>query len=264
MGARSRETALAEFALTRVIQETMAVYREILTVAEAGLKPGRIYFVLKRAFDCVASGAGLALLLPALAAIALAVKAGSRGPVFYRGVRTGLNGEPFRIFKFRSMVVDAEALGGSATANGDPRITRIGAFLRRHKLDELPQLLNVLAGSMTLVGPRPEVQKYVNLYAGEEQTILSMKPGITDWASIWNSDEGSVLEGAADPERAYEDLILPTKTTLQLFYLRHRSFGTDLRILFYTLVKLLRPDWVPRELAPFGRIRPYKTLQQEA
>jgi lipopolysaccharide/colanic/teichoic acid biosynthesis glycosyltransferase len=132
--------------------------------------------------------------------IALIAKLTSPGPVLYRGKRIGLHGRPFLILKFRTMVLNAESLGGSATAADDPRLTRVGKLLRRFKLDELPQVLNVIKGEMSLVGPRPEVQKYVDLYSPEERQILTVLPGITDWASIWNSNEAAVLEGAAGQE----------------------------------------------------------------
>lgn len=141
------------------------------------------------------------------------------GPVFYRGVRVGRNGKLFRIYKFRTMVVNAEKIGGSSTADDDPRITRIGKFIRKHKLDELPQLINVLKGEMSFVGPRPEVQHYVNMYTAEEKAMLSVKPGITDWASLWNSDEGAILAGSPDPEKTYMEEIRPEKN----------SFATEIR-----------------------------------
>jgi lipopolysaccharide/colanic/teichoic acid biosynthesis glycosyltransferase len=201
---------------------------------------------------------GLVIVAPLLALAALMVKLSSRGPVFYRGTRVGLNGTLFPMLKFRTMVVDAESLGGSATAADDPRITRFGKFLRRYKLDELPQFFNVLLGDMSLVGPRPEVQKYVNLYSPEEKEILTVRPGITDWASIWNSNEAAVLEGSRDPERTYEELIRPTKLALQILYVRDHSFFVDLKIMFHTAVKLIDEDWVPKELKPYGRVKRYR------
>ena len=200
----------------------------------------------------------LVIVAPLLALAAVMVKLSSRGPVYYRGTRVGLNGKLFPMLKFRTMVVDAESLGGSATAADDPRITRFGKFLRRYKLDELPQFFNVLLGDMSLVGPRPEVQKYVNLYSPEEKAILTVRPGITEWASIWNSNEAAVLEGSRDPERTYEELIRPTKLALQLLYVRDHSFFVDLKILFHTAVKLIDEDWVPKELKPYGRVKRYR------
>jgi lipopolysaccharide/colanic/teichoic acid biosynthesis glycosyltransferase len=137
------------------------------------------------------------------------------------------------------MQPDAERLGVSSTANDDPRVTRIGTVLRRYKLDELPQLWNVLCGEMSLVGPRPEVQRFVDLYTEEEKAILTVRPGLTDWASLWNIDEGAVLEGSADPDRAYCELIRPKKIRLQLAYVRRAGFWTDLGILFQTIGAVL-------------------------
>ena len=181
---------------------------------------------------------GLAVLGPLLIWLAWKIKAEDGGPVFYRGVRMGLHEKPFRIFKFRSMLVNADRIGPSSTASDDPRITRIGRFIRAHKLDELPQLLNVLAGDMSFVGPRPEVKKFTDMYTAEEKAILTVRPGITDWASIWNSDEGAILAGAADPDQAYLELIRPEKLRLQLRYVRERSFKVDVRIIFQTMLKL--------------------------
>jgi lipopolysaccharide/colanic/teichoic acid biosynthesis glycosyltransferase len=195
---------------------------------------------MKRLFDLLVSFCGLALLSPVLLYVALAIRREDGGPVFYRGERTGRGGRSFRIFKFRTMVVDAEKLGAASTADDDPRITRAGRRLRKYKLDELPQLINVLTGDMSLVGPRPEVKRYTDLYAGEEKAILSVRPGITDWASIWNSDEGALLAGQADPDRYYEEHIRPEKIRLQLRYVRERSFRTDVRILLETLRVILR------------------------
>jgi lipopolysaccharide/colanic/teichoic acid biosynthesis glycosyltransferase len=213
---------------------------------------------IKRSFDAMVATIALVIVAPLLALAALIVKLSSSGPVFYRGTRVGLNGKLFPMLKFRTMVVDAESLGGSATAADDPRITRFGKFLRRYKLDELPQFFNVLLGDMSLVGPRPEVQKYVNLYSAEEKAILTVRPGITDWASIWNSNEAAVLEGSRDPERTYEELIRPTKLALQLLYVRDHSFFVDLEIMFHTAVKLIDEDWVPKELKPYGRVKRYR------
>jgi len=161
--------------------------------------------------------------------------------VFYRGPRVGRYGRTFSIFKFRTMVVNAEKLGGSSTSDDDPRITRVGKFLRKYKLDELPQLINVLKGEMSFVGPRPEVQHYIDMLGPQERKdILSVRPGITDWASIWNSDEGSILAGSSDPEKTYMERIRPEKIKLQLKYVRERRFLTDLKIVFQTLYTIIR------------------------
>ena len=179
--------------------------------------------MLKRAFDFLSSLIGLILVSPILVTIAILIKNEDGGPVFYRGVRVGRFGKPFRIFKFRTMVVNAEKLGGPSTADDDPRITKVGKFIRKFKLDELPQLINVLKGEMSIVGPRPEVQMYVDMFTEEEKAILSVRPGITDWASIWNPDEGAILAGSPDPEKTYMEKIRPEKIRLQLKYVRERS-----------------------------------------
>jgi lipopolysaccharide/colanic/teichoic acid biosynthesis glycosyltransferase len=197
---------------------------------------------MKRLFDLAAALVGLVVLSPLMGMISLLIKGGDRGPIFYRGRRVGRFGKPFRIFKFRTMVVDAEKRGGPSTPGDDPRITPLGRWLRKYKLDELPQLLNVLAGDMSLVGPRPEVQHYTDMFSEEEKAILSVRPGITDWASIWNSDEGAVLAGAADPEKAYLELIRPSKLKLQLAYVRNHSFKTDLKIIWLTFREMVQPQ----------------------
>jgi lipopolysaccharide/colanic/teichoic acid biosynthesis glycosyltransferase len=196
---------------------------------------------MKRVFDIFFSSLGVIILSPLLGWIAWRIRREDGGPVFYRGERVGLHGIPFRIFKFRTMVVNAEKLGGSSTPDDDPRITSIGRKLRKYKLDELPQLFNVFLGQMSLVGPRPEVKYYTDMFTAEEQAILSVRPGITDWASIWNPDEGSILAGAEDPDQAYLELIRPTKLKLQQRYARKLSLLTDLKIIFLTLLALIRP-----------------------
>jgi len=195
---------------------------------------------MKRLFDIVFSLLGLMLTTPILLILAILIKREDGGPVFYRGVRVGRHGKLFRIFKFRTMVVNAEKIGGSSTADDDPRITKIGKFIRKYKLDELPQLINVLKGEMSFVGPRHEVQHYVNMYTNEEKAILNVKPGITDWASMWNSDEGAILAGSTDAEKTYMEKIRPEKIRLQLKYVRKRSFFVDLKIIFQTLFKLVK------------------------
>jgi lipopolysaccharide/colanic/teichoic acid biosynthesis glycosyltransferase len=225
-------------------------------------QPSAVSKAIKRSLDFIVALAALLAVSPILIILGLIIKLGSTGPVFYRGARIGRHGTPFRIFKFRTMVINAEKLGGSATAEDDPRITPIGRFIRRHKLDEFPQFLNVLVGDMSLVGPRPEVKKYVDMYTEEEKAILDLRPGITDWASIWNSNEAAVLEGSQDPEKTYEELIRPTKLALQLFYVRNQSLLADVKILFHTFCKLLVQDWTPRELLPYGKVRRYKMVSQ--
>jgi lipopolysaccharide/colanic/teichoic acid biosynthesis glycosyltransferase len=193
----------------------------------------------KRLFDIVGAAAGLAVLSPVLLVLAARIKLTSAGPVFYRGMRVGLHGRPFRIFKFRTMVINAEQLGGPSTADDDPRITKVGRFLRKFKLDELPQLINVLIGDMSVVGPRPEVRHYVDMYTDDEKVILTVRPGITDWASLWNPDEGAVLAGTPDPERTYLEKIRPQKIKWQLEYVRRRSFFVDLGIIARTIATIV-------------------------
>ncbi|MFA6034150.1 MAG: sugar transferase [Myxococcota bacterium] len=207
---------------------------------------------LKRAFDLAASGAGLAVLGPVLLGVAVAIKANDGGPVFYRGERTGRGGGTFRIFKFRTMVMDAEKLGSATTSDQDARITRVGRLIRKFKIDELPQLLNVVAGDMSLVGPRPEVKKFTDMYSEEEKAILEVRPGITDWASIWNNDEGSVIErsGIADADEAYAKLIRPTKIKLQLRYVQKKSLVTDIGIIFRTIKAVAERNHDVSDLAP--------------
>jgi len=182
---------------------------------------------------------GLILLSPVLIFLGLLIKGEDGGPIFYRGARVGQYGRPFKIFKFRTMVVEAERLGGPSTANDDPRITRAGRLIRKYKLDELPQLINVFMGEMSFVGPRPEVQHYVDMFTEQEKCILSVRPGITDWASLWNPDEGKILAGSVDPEKTYMEEIRPTKLKLQLKYARERSFWVDLRIIMKTIVTVV-------------------------
>jgi lipopolysaccharide/colanic/teichoic acid biosynthesis glycosyltransferase len=189
----------------------------------------------KRFTDVVLALIGLTLAGPVLAFVAVRIRLEDGGPVFYRGVRVGRGGRPFRMFKFRTMVLNADQVGGPSAADGDPRITRIGSWLRRRKLDELPQFINVLIGDMSFVGPRPEVPHYVNMYTEQERAILSVRPGITDFATLWNANEGEVLAGSADPERTYMEEIRPEKLRLQLEYVRRRSFFTDLSILWQTV-----------------------------
>ena len=196
--------------------------------------------MLKRAFDFFSSLIGLILVSPILWTIVILIKREDGGPVFYRGGRVGRFGKLFRIFKFRTMVVNAEKLGGPSTADDDPRITKVGNFIRKFKLDELPQLINVLKGEMSIVGPRPEVQMYVDMFTEEERAILSVRPGITDWASIWNPDEGGILAGSLDPEKIYMEKIRPEKIRLQLKYVRERSFWNDLKIIAQTIITIVK------------------------
>ena len=207
---------------------------------EEVLRRRRPQCAAKRVLDILISGAALLLLWPILLIIALAVKLDSPGPVFYRQERIGLNGKPFRIFKFRSMVADADRHGLQITVGRDSRITRVGAVLRKTKLDELAQLLNVFTGEMSFVGPRPEVKRYVDLYTPYQRQVLLVRPGITDYASIAYRNENDLLSGAADPEKMYIEEIMPAKLELNMKYLREISPVTDLRLIFRTIAAVIR------------------------
>lgn len=191
--------------------------------------------MLKRLFDIFFSLMGLICLSPLFLIIAILIKLEDKALVFYRGVRIGRDGVPFRMFKFRTMLVNADKIGGPSTSDNDPRITKIGKSIRKYKLDEIPQIINVLKGEMSFVGPRPEVPFYVNMFTEEEKAILTVKPGMTDWASIWDSDEGALLAGSPDPEKTYMEKIRPQKIKLQVEYVKNHSFWIDLKIIFKTL-----------------------------
>jgi lipopolysaccharide/colanic/teichoic acid biosynthesis glycosyltransferase len=194
----------------------------------------------KRAFDLLGASLALLLLAPLMLAIAVAIKLDSRGPVFFRQQRVGRHGALFRIHKFRSMVADAPARGPALTIGADARITRIGRGLRRTRLDELPQLLDVLAGHMSLVGPRPELPQYVARYpAALRERALSVRPGITDPSSLQYLDEGELLARAADPEREYIDVILPRKLQCAADYAAQANLRSDLGVLLRTLRLLI-------------------------
>jgi lipopolysaccharide/colanic/teichoic acid biosynthesis glycosyltransferase len=195
--------------------------------------------VVKRGFDLFVGGLALALLSPLLLTIAIAVWLEGRAPVFYRGVRIGRGGVPFRIWKFRTMCVDAEGVGPSSTSADDSRLTRIGRLLRRFKLDELPQLLNVVRGEMSFVGPRPQVPWAVALYGPPEQALLKVRPGITDYASIVFADEAEILRGSGDPDHQYLEKIAPEKIRLGLEYVEHCSLSLDIRIITATICRLV-------------------------
>jgi lipopolysaccharide/colanic/teichoic acid biosynthesis glycosyltransferase len=195
--------------------------------------------MMKRFTDIILASLGLAIAAPVLAYVAIRIKLEDGGPVFYRGVRVGRNGKHFRMFKLRTMVVNADKVGGPSAADGDPRITRIGSWLRSHKLDELPQFINVLIGDMSFVGPRPEVPFYTDMYTEGEKAILSVRPGITDFATLWNSNEGEVLARSTDPERTYQEEIRPTKIRLQLEYVKRQSFWTDISIIWQTVAAVV-------------------------
>lgn len=197
------------------------------------------YAILKRTVDILVSLLGLILLAPVFIILSLIIALDSKGGVFFRGERVGLNGKTFRIFKFRSMLPDCEGKGKWNVGDNDSRITRVGHFLRKSKLDELPQLINVLKGDMSLVGPRPELRCYVDMYTEREMPILDNRPGITDWASITNFEQFKGFTDAADPDEYYLKVLRPLKLTLQLYYRENMSLKTDLRCLFWTAFKVV-------------------------
>lgn len=198
-----------------------------------------MYCLVKRCFDLAVALALLLLLAPVFLVVVLLIWLYDRGSVFYRAPRVGRSGTMFTMFKFRTMVLNADKIGASSTADDDPRITPVGRLLRRYKLDELPQLFNVANGTMSLVGPRPQVKWAVDRYSEEERAILEVPPGITDYASIFFPNEGEILKGSTDPDRDYMERIHPVKMQLCLRYVRERSLATDLKILFLTALTVL-------------------------
>lgn len=196
--------------------------------------------MLKRIFDIIFSLLGLFVLSPILLGLTFLIKKEDGGPVFYRGVRVGKDSKLFKIFKFRTMVVNAEKIGGSSTADDDPRITKIGKIFRKYKLDEIPQLINVLKGEMSFVGPRPEVPMEVETYNKDVKRILLVRPGITDWASLKFHNEGEILKGSQDPHKTYQEEIRPEKLRLALKYANEGTFMTDIKIILQTLLTLVK------------------------
>ncbi|MHB9315021.1 sugar transferase [Fusobacterium polymorphum] len=195
--------------------------------------------MLKRIFDIILSLFGLMILFPFMLIIAILIKLDSKGPVFFKQIRVTKNGREFKIFKYRTMRVGSDKYS-QITVGKDNRITKIGAFLRKYKLDEIPQLINVLLGDMSLVGPRPEVPKYVALYTKEQKEILKVRAGITDYASIEFSDENDLLASEEDPEKAYIEKIMPKKIELNKKYLSEISILTDIKIILLTIKKILK------------------------
>lgn len=195
---------------------------------------------MKRVFDVMASGLGLLLLSPLFLIIAIWVKADSPGPVFYRQTRVGRGNRDFRLFKFRSMRVGSDKKGLITVGGRDPRVTRSGYYIRKYKLDELPQLINVFTGDMSLVGPRPEVRKYVDLYTPQQLHVLDVRPGITDLASIRYRNENELLEQAADPERYYREVVMQDKLRINSEYIADRSFFKDIKIIFLTFWAIVK------------------------
>lgn len=189
---------------------------------------------MKRLFDIIASGCGLLLLSPILILLAVWVKLDSKGPVFYKQVRVGKGNKDFYLFKFRSMRIGSDKKGLITVGGHDPRVTRSGYYIRKYKLDELPQLINVFKGDMSLVGPRPEVRHYVNYWTPEQMHVLDVRPGITDPASIKFRNENELLEKAEDPEKYYIEVIMQEKIKLYLEYVDHASFWYDIKLIFQT------------------------------
>ena len=197
--------------------------------------------MMKRLFDFIASFYGLILLSPIFVLVALWIKIDSSGSIFFRQDRVGFQGSLFRIHKFRTMVLDAEKKGKQITVGADSRITTVGSFLRKYKLDELPQLIDVFVGDMSLVGPRPEVPRYIDCYSDDEKhDVLSVKPGITDNASIEFRDENELLAGSKDPEAVYINEVLPKKIALYRKYVKERSFFGDVSIIFKTIFLIIK------------------------
>lgn len=190
---------------------------------------------MKRAFDLFWATVGLCLLWPVFLVVGLLVKIEDRGPVFFRQRRIGWHGRPFHIWKFRTMVVDAEQKGSTLTVGRDPRITQVGHWLRATKVDELPQLMNVWTGEMSLVGPRPEVQKYVDLYSKEQRQVLDLRPGITDLASVKYRRESELLAASSDPGRTYVEEVMPEKIRINLEYAAQANAWADVRVILLTL-----------------------------
>ncbi len=195
---------------------------------------------MKRLFDFVVSFLGLLAISPILLIVAILIVIDSKGGIFYRQVRVGKGNKDFRIFKFRTMHTDADKLGLITIGGRDPRVTKVGYYLRKYKLDELPQLINVLVGDMSFVGPRPEVRKYVDLYTEEQKKVLQVRPGITDLASIEFRNENEILEKQENPNQYYIDVIMPHKLDINLKYLKNRSLLKDIGVIFKTFLAILR------------------------
>jgi lipopolysaccharide/colanic/teichoic acid biosynthesis glycosyltransferase len=196
--------------------------------------------MVKRLFDIIFSVLGIIILSPFLVIISIIILLTSAGGAFYRQIRVGKNGKEFKLLKFRTMRVGADKSSALTVGMRDSRITNIGFYLRKYKLDELPQLFNVLLGEMSFVGPRPEVPKYVAMYDAEQKNVLNVKPGITDYASIVYSEENALLANAENPEELYITRIMPAKLKLNLRYINEMSLGTDIKIILKTIGKIFR------------------------
>lgn len=195
---------------------------------------------MKRVWDVIFSGLGIIFLIPLFACLAIWIKADSPGPVYYKQTRVGRNGRDFTLYKFRSMRIGSDRKGLITVGSRDPRITKSGYFIRKYKLDELPQLLNVFIGDMSLVGPRPEVRKYVNLYTPEQMKVLTVRPGITDLASIKYHNENELLASAADPEEFYRNVVMQDKLSINLKYIESHNIGRDLWMILRTFVGIFK------------------------
>ncbi len=194
---------------------------------------------MKRLFDIIASGLGLVVLSPLFAVLAVWIKADSKGPVFYRQTRVGRNNKDFRLYKFRSMRPDSDTLGLITVGGHDPRVTRSGYYIRKYKLDEFPQLINVFIGDMSLVGPRPEVRKYVDMYTPEQMHVLDVRPGITSLASIRYRNENDILAAAENPDRCYTERVMPEKLAIDLEYVSKANLWTDIKLIFGTFKAII-------------------------
>lgn len=194
---------------------------------------------MKRLFDIIASGLGLIVLSPLFAVLAVWIKADSPGPVFYRQTRVGRGNRDFRLYKFRSMRPDSDRLGLITVGGHDPRVTRSGYYIRKYKLDEFPQLINVFLGDMSLVGPRPEVRKYVDMYTPEQMRVLTVRPGITSLASIRYRNENDILAAASDPDRCYIEQVMPDKLAIDLEYVDRATFWNDIKLIFSTFREII-------------------------
>lgn len=195
---------------------------------------------MKRLFDIIASGLGLIVLSPLFAILAVWIKCDSKGPVFYRQTRVGRNNRDFRLYKFRSMRPDSDKFGLITVGGHDPRVTRSGYYIRKYKLDEFPQLINVFIGDMSLVGPRPEVRKYVDMYTPEQMRVLSVRPGITSLASIRYRNENDILAAAEDPDRCYIEQVMPDKLAIDLEYVDRANLWNDIKLIFSTIASIIK------------------------
>ncbi len=196
--------------------------------------------MLKRLFDIIASSIGLVILSPVFLLLALWIKCDSKGSVFYRQVRVGRGNKDFHLFKFRSMRTGSDRLGLITVGGRDPRVTRSGYYIRKYKLDELPQLINVFIGDMSLVGPRPEVRRYVDLYTPEQMRVLEARPGITSLASIRYRNENDLLASSDNPDRTYIEQIMPDKVAIDLGYVENATFANDIKIIFRTFAEIIK------------------------